>query len=337
MGLFDDNPQSPRMDQLIKLSVVIISWNTCDLLAKCLASVARDPVADCSEIIVVDNASQDGSGEMVRTQFLQVRLIQNSENVGFARANNQAIREASGQYILLLNPDTEVLDSAISALVRYLDQHPTVGAVGPKMLNTDGTIQNCFGTLPTVCAEVMGPYLLDEITKPWGRLGKHFWRTPINRGECLPVERVSFACTLVRREVLQELAGLDEAFLLYSEDYDFFKRMQQAGWQVLFCPSASVIHHWGASSRRRSEWAEVQLYRSKRQYYLKHHGPKAEMALRLGFAVRFAIKLVLLCVVSRFRTDGRSAVVQQERLLRELLQPLPDDTSRRTHRSIVEA
>ena len=153
------------------LSVIIVNWNTCDLLARCLQSVYDTAVDLGLEVFVVDNDSNDGSVDMVRNHFPRARLIENPENVGFARANNQAIRESTGRFVLLLNSDTEVQPGALAHLVRHLKDHPMAGAVGPRMLNPDRTLQNSYGKLPSVWDEIVGPYLADFLTKPWGRVG----------------------------------------------------------------------------------------------------------------------------------------------------------------------
>lgn len=339
------------------LSIIIVNWNTRDLLAGCLESVARDQesgvrgqasgvgsqvsgvrrqgsenlttdpclltpdIDPCptalrtfgvtTEVFVVDNASTDGSAEMVREQFPWVTLIENTENVGFARANNQALHQATGHYLLLLNSDTEVRSGALATLVAELEAHPEAGAAGPRVLNPDGSPQNSYGRLPTVLDELLGPYWADFATKPWGALGRQLWRKRSAAGEPFPVDRVSFACTLIRRAALEQVGLLDESFEFYSEDYDWFKRLKDAGWQALYCPRAEIVHHWGASSRQRSEWALRQLYRSKRRYFAKHHGARTEQILRLGLACRFAAKIGLVLASYPLR---RAEALRQARL-----------------------
>lgn len=276
------------------LSIVIVNWNTCDLLAKCLESVDTEiqlfPLGKV-ETLLVDNASTDGSAELVKKRFPWVQLLANSENVGFARANNQAMRVATGRHLLLLNSDTEIFPGALRTLADSLERHPRAGAVGPQVFNPDGTLQNSYGKLPTVLDELLGPYWADFLTKPWGKLGRLLWGYRISANMPNVVDRVSFACTLVRRTSLDQVGLLDESFEFYSEDYDLFKRLKDDGWVVMFCPQAQIMHHWGASSGQRSTWALRQLYRSKRRYFAKHDGPRMERVLRVGLALRFAAKV----------------------------------------------
>lgn len=242
---------------------------------------------------------------MVRQRFPWVQLLENSANVGFACANNQAIRLATGRYLLLLNSDTEVLPGALPALIDALEAHPQAGAAGPQVLNPDGTLQNCYGSLPSVASEIAGPYALDFLTKPWGKLGGRVRLAAVAEDACQVVDRVSFACTLIRREALDQVGLLDERYQFYSEDYDWFLRLRNAGWQTIFCPRARIMHHWGASSSQRSEWSLRQLYRSKRLYFAKHHGASAEGVLRVGLLGRFALKWLVGAV--KFPLDRQSS------------------------------
>lgn len=305
------------------LSVIIVNWNTRDLLAQCLASVFGNPPASEFEVIVVDNASSDCSTDMVRERFPQVILIENGENVGFSRANNQALRRALevGSHILFLNSDTLLRSGAIDILLRVMEEQPHVGAVGPKMLNPDGTIQNSYGSLPSVLEEIIGPYIRDEFIRPWGRIGRYL-PNPYDR-DCQIVKRVSFACTLVRDKVVRQVGFLDESFAFYSEDYDFFKRLADAHWDVLYCPEAEVTHYWGASSSKRNNWALRQLYRSKRIYFEKHHGKRVRQILDLGLKFRFSTKLALTTTHRLLHTKSADEKVNTQRMLLKDLQKDP--------------
>ena len=263
---------------------------------------------------------------MVYSRFPQVQLIANRENVGFAQANNQAIALSSGRYVLLLNSDTEVQPSALHLLIEALDDRPRAGAAGPKMLNPDGTFQNSYGALPSVLAEIIGPYLFDFITKPWGRLGHRWTSQALKDKDCIKTDRVSFACTLIRKDALNQIGVLDEIYVFYSEDYDWFKRLKDAGWEVIFCPQPQVKHIWGASSRQKSEWSLRQLYTSKRQYYAKHHGRMAETALRAGLIARFTLRIAWALSTYPLHCE-RSA--QQAQLYYRLIQSMCTPFERR--------
>lgn len=311
-------PRSHALD----LSIIIVNWNTRDLLADCLQSV-YDTVHDLTfEVFVVDNASSDGSAAMVRERFPDVRLIENAENVGFARANNQAIAQSQGEYVLLLNSDTVLLPGAVHGLIEYLQGQSGIGAVGPTMLNPDGTLQNSYGRLPALLDEILGPYLLDSFTKPWGAHRWHSAETYSSSASPKVVDRVSFACVLICRETLIDVGTLDESYWLYSEDYDWFLRVKRAGWRVVHIPSASVVHHWGGSSQHRPLWASCMLYRAKLIYFRKHYGSVSEFVLRLGLSARFAVKTLLqLLGMLRKRHGGSSSPCQYWDLLKDLWGP----------------
>lgn len=307
-------------------SIVIVNWNTCELLRRCLIAVCtaiQMLQSNATETIVVDNASTDGSTDMLMMYFPWVKVIKNQDNVGFARANNQVLHQSSGKYILLLNSDTELMPTALCTLVAILETHPRAGASGPLVFNPDGTLQNSFGALPTVLDEIVGPYWADYFIKPWGGIGNQLWSRQLVANVPRVADRVSFACTLIRRTALDEVGLLDEDFEFYSEDYDWFKRLKAAGWSALFCPQAEIIHHWGASSRQRSEWSLRQLYRSKRRYFVKHNGVLTERVLRFGLSLRFATKLAVALILYPLHTTTMQQQVRlNSRLLKDMFNPL---------------
>ncbi len=299
----------------IDISVIIVNWNTRDLLSCCLSSLEQNINRLSNthfETFVIDNASSDGSVKLVGKHFSWVVLIENYSNVGFAAANNQGLRLARGKHILFLNSDTELMPDAIGLLLESFDLYQQAGAIGPTILNSDGTIQNSYGKLPNLFDELAGPYLFDFFTKPWGRFGQYKHRSPAS---CRTVDRVSFACTMTRRTAQQDVGELDERFIFYSEDYDWFKRMQETGWSVMFCPAAHVKHHWGASSSMRSEWADSQLFRSKRLYFRKHFGNRTEHLLRIGLWLRFFAKLMIASLIYPLRPRWAKSQVRRNNLL----------------------
>ncbi|MHB1295235.1 MAG: glycosyltransferase family 2 protein [Anaerolineae bacterium] len=257
------------------LSIAIVNWNTRVLLADCLRSVQRCADALAVETFVVDNASTDGSAAMVRETFPEVRLIANSDNVGFARANNQAIRQITGRHVMLLNSDTEVHAGALAALVRFLDDHPDAGGAGPFLENADGSLQ------PS-CHPVLTP-------------GREFWRLcflegllpratyPMRRwpeGQARQVEVIKGACLVLRREALDQVGLLDERYFMYSEEMDLCYRLTQAGWDLYWVPEARVTHFGGASTRQASEAMYLELYRSKVQFLRKFSGERGAARLK---------------------------------------------------------
>lgn len=259
------------MSQPPDLSVVIVNWNARHLLAQCLASVYAYPPEGEFEVFVVDNASSDGSADMVRREFPQVRLIQNTENVGFARANNQAMRTSRGRYVLLLNSDTIVQPGALDSMVCFADQHPEAGVVGGRLLNADESLQPSWAQFPTFWSEL---------------LGRNFRkRQPMTDHLTYEVDWVGGACLLARRKAIEVVGLLDEDFFMYSEETDWCFRMVRNGWKVYYLPSAEVIHFGGGSSQRASDEMLVQLYQSKLRFFHKHYGPFRKELLRASLII----------------------------------------------------
>lgn len=264
------------------LSIVIVNWNTRDLLAQCLRSV-YDTAGDLAlEVFVVDNASSDGSADMVRREFPQVKLIENAENVGFARANNQAIRLSSGRYVLLLNSDAVIMTRAIQAMVSFMDEHDDVGLVGPELLDSSGRSQLSWAAFPTVLSELLGYH--SRARKPL--------RAGANQDLSLTayeVDWVAGACLLVRMETVKEVGLMDERFFLYSEETDWCHRIRASGWGVVFLPEAKVVHLEGRSSAQLSDEGLLLLYSSKILYARKYFGKLGSIFLKLGLLLRLLV------------------------------------------------
>lgn len=272
------------------LSIIIISWNTKDLLARCLESVQTegggDRGAGAIETFVVDNASIDGSTEMVAGRFPSVRLIANRENVGFARANNQALSQATGDAILLLNPDAVLHPGALAALLDFLASHPQAAAVGPRLLNADGSLQPSCHPMLTPEREFWRLIFLDRLL-PRATYPIHRWDAVTPRR----VEAIKGACLLLRRQALHQVGWLDDAYFMYTEEVDLCYRLSQAGWELWYEPAAVVTHFGGASAGQMPDEMVMQLYRSKVHFYRKFGGEaraqRFKMLVRLAYWPRF--------------------------------------------------
>lgn len=245
------------------LSIVIVSYNVRDLLKACLNSISRGGVAE-PEVWVVDNASTDGSVEMIRQCFPTVNLILNHENAGFPKANNQAILRCSGSFVLLLNPDTVVKADAFNILIKYLERHPETGLVGPKLLNADGSHQ--YSVMPFL--RPMEIILETFFLHGWYRRSRDH-RVLDNRTP-RPVDALSGAAILVRREVFDRIGLLDEK-LFWTEDMEFCFRAHQAGIGVAYLPEAEIIHHSGASGRKNQRVMVSNQVLSKIRYFSRNH------------------------------------------------------------------
>lgn len=298
------------------LSIILVNWNTREFLALCLASLEDVAEADDLgklEVFVVDNASQDGSVEMLRERFSWVRLIINRENVGFARANNQAIVRSQGEHILLLNTDTEVYPGALKALINYMYAHERVGAVGPMLLNPDGSLQPSAQPMLTPEREFWRLLFLDRAARK-ATYAMEKWDSRIPH----QVEILKGACLLLRREALKEVGLLDESYFMYTEEVDLCYRLAKAGWQLWWVPEARIIHFGGASSRQVAEEMYLELYRSKTLFYRKFGGNRRAKRFKWWVSLAYVPRFVLMMVYARFNPSVASRAHTYQRLLVEL-------------------
>ena len=252
------------------LSIIIVNWNTCDLLRDCLSSLLDDPQPGY-ELIVVDNGSSDDSACMIRHEFPAIQLIENGQNDGYARANNLGIRSSRGRYLLLLNSDTLVPAGALPRLIDFMEQHPEAGACGPRLVRADGKPQSyAFGGDPT-----LGYLLRRGVSQLLLRRPLHDWAM----GATLPVDWVSGACLLARRAAVEQAGLLDERFFMYFEDNDWCLRIRKAGWNVYYCPAAEIMH-LGGQSLARNPQAQHAYYQSLAYFYAKHYSSPARWLLK---------------------------------------------------------
>jgi GT2 family glycosyltransferase len=231
------------------------------------------------EIIVVDNGSTDGSVDMLEARFPYVKLIRSNENLGFAKANNVAIRESQGRYIALVNPDVQVLPGCLDALADFLDQHPDVGNVGPRVFNPDMTQQSTCRRFPNLWNNFCSATALATAFKN-SRIfaGEHMWFFRHDR--TLPVDVLVGCFWMARREAFEAAGLLDEDFFVYGEDVDWCRRCWNAGWQVVFFPGAQAIHARGGASAAQPVSSAVVQQKSILHYWSKHHGSLGVLGIR---------------------------------------------------------
>jgi N-acetylglucosaminyl-diphospho-decaprenol L-rhamnosyltransferase len=280
--------QSLEQNHVIWLSIIIVSWNTRELLLQCLSSLSDYLPSLSAETIVVDNASTDGSAQAVEEQFPWVHLITNQENVGFSRANNQAINQSGGHYILLLNPDTEVYPGSLETLVNYLNEHPAVGAVGARILNPDGSLQDSCYPAPSLSRELWRLLHLDAIV-PYGTYHMSSWHSETPR----KVDTLLGACLLLRRDALVNIGLLDEEYFFTGEEIDLCHRLGRAGWHIHWVPQARVVHYGGQSSKQVAEKSFLFLYGGKILYFRKQHGTLTAALYKLILLVSTLLRLLL--------------------------------------------
>ena len=289
----------------MRLSIVIVSYNTKELLRECLTSIERTGT-NALELFVVDNASSDGSPEMVRRDFPGVKVISNSRNVGFAPANNQALRQCTGKFIMLLNSDTIMLEGTIEKIIAFMEQHPDAGVVGCKLLNTDGSLQPSATSFPNVIKDTIGIALKGNVLKNnpvtrtiISRVGKIMGMSASRFDEHLQTKETDYprgACFTIRREALDDVGLLDEEYFFTGEEMDWCYRAKQKGWKVYYYPDAAVIHHDHGATKQMMGKVFVQTRKSALRFYQKHYSPvKTEL-------MKFLVSLVLIwkCVFISF-------------------------------------
>jgi N-acetylglucosaminyl-diphospho-decaprenol L-rhamnosyltransferase len=298
----------------MNLSIIIVSWNVRELLAKCLQSVYRSLESSTlsAEVWVVDNASADGSPEMVRRRFSQAQLVANSDNIGFAAANNQALRATSGRYALLLNPDTELRAGALQTLVDFLQTKPAAGMVGPKLVYGDGTFQHSAFQFPSLLQVLfdfypLHPRLLNS------RLNGRYPRALYAAGWPFAIDHPLGACMMVRRQTLDEVGALDEGFFMYCEEIDWAMRMRRAGWDIYCVPAAEVVHYAGQSTQQFRDEMFVALWRSRFRLFSKHYG-----ALH-NWAARRIVRLGLWREQGKARRDREAGRLSEDACRRRMM------------------
>jgi hypothetical protein len=296
---------------ITEVSVVVVNWNTQDILCDCLRSIYEQGGEIDLEVIVIDNASTDGSVEMVKKDFPQVTLIENSKNRGFAAANNQGIAISKGRYVLLLNSDTVVLDNAIAKTVAFADSHPKAAIVGCRVLNPDQTLQpTCFMFPSILNMLLLSSYLykLFPRSKFFGREQMTWW----DRNDIKEVDVVTGCFMLIRQKAIQQVGTMDEQFFMYGEETDWCYRFKQAGWKILFTPCAEIIHLGGQSAQKRATTMVVQLRKSILQFMKKHHGPLVYRTACLLIILFLAVRLPIWSVIAFFqRAQSSEAAIKK--------------------------
>ena len=277
------------------LSIVIVNWNVRDLLRRCLKSIYGSNGAHGAltvETIVVDNASTDGSAEMVSQAFPQVTLIANADNRGFTGGNNQGIAISQGRYVLLLNPDTEVMGNALARMIAYADANPEIGALGPMLLNPDGSVQSSRRRFPIPATAFIESTVLQNWF-PHHRLLRDYYVLDKPDDVIARVDWVDGACLLARREALEQIGLLDDGYFMYSEELDWCRRAKAAGWEVVYYPPARIVHYRGQSSEQVKAFQLVRFNRSKIRYFHKYHGAFLAALLRAFLLMNYTYQLCL--------------------------------------------
>ena len=274
---------------MIDVSIIVVAWNVRELLHNCLKSVYGQTKGINFEVIYVDNASNDGSVEMVTKEFPEVRVIKNTENEGFIKANNQGIKIAKGRYVLLLNSDTVVLDNAIAKTVTFADAHPQTAVVGCRILNQDGTLQRSCFMSHSILNFFLSATCLHKIF-PMSRFFGREWMTWWDFNDVREVEVIKGCYALVQKEAIEQVGFMDDLYFVYGDDTDWCYRFRKNGWKILFTPDAKIIHYGGQTTKQMTSQFLFQLFGSKLIFMKLHRNrfkfPLACFLVALFFFLR---------------------------------------------------
>jgi GT2 family glycosyltransferase len=293
------------------LSIIIINWNTQAMLRDCLNTVMAGLDGLTADVMVVDNVSSDGSADMVTAEFPSVHLIRNAKNMGFAAANNQALRIATGRHVMLLNSDTLVHGDVLPRTVAYLDTHPHVGVMGPRILNSDGTTQVSATAFPS-----LGMLRLQTLGLTRFARFDRYRMTNWDRRDEREVEVISGCAMLIRKSAMEQVGLLDDDFFFYGEETDWCRRFAAAGWAVVYAPVGEITHFGGGSVRSLNHRRDVMLTEGTIRLHRKHYGLKGGIACFALLAAFNASRAVLWSGLSLVR---RPAAADHARRFRAVL------------------
>jgi GT2 family glycosyltransferase len=297
----------------MKLSVVIICWNDLRVIRDCLRSIYEGTHATDFEVIISDNGSVDDSIEFVRKHYPQVRVVENQQNLGFARGNNAGICASRGEYVLILNPDTIIHDGALDKLIEFADRHPEAGAFGCRVLNPDGTYQVSARLFPTIWRYWVSALGLSKLSSLFVYEKYPRWRGETERS----VDWQSGCCVMFRADLLKNLGGFDEQFFYHFEEVDLCRRVWNAGRPILFTPEAVITHLGGQSVGRFPVRFEVEKHRSRYRYFYKHFGARAARSCRRLSIAKIRVRQICYSLLNKIRPD--ETIQRRLEMYREVL------------------
>jgi hypothetical protein len=295
------------------VSIIIVSWNTKALLQQCLQSVYETAAKRTFEVLVVDNASSDGSPEMVKKEFPHVKLICTGDNLGFAKANNIGIKKSNGRYVCLVNSDIVILDGCIDKMCSYMDRRPSIGILGPRILNPDLTLQPSCKGFPSHWNTFCHALALDTMfprSRLFGGFLMKFWPHDAIQS----VDIIVGCFWMVRREALNDVSLFDEKFFMFWEDIDLCKRLWIAGWEVVFFPYAESVHHGGASYATAPIQSQITRLCSSAQYFKKYHSRYSQICFLLILFLHQMNRIIGYAFISLFfRSKRKEAILKIKR------------------------
>jgi len=290
----------------LDLTVGIINWNTRNLLEECLNSIFEVESSNSFNVVVVDNDSTDGSPEMVKEKFPQVTLKENSRNVGYAVAANQIIKQSNTPYLFLLNSDTKLVSASFEEMVGFMNMHPSVGVVGPLVLNSDGTIQYSCRNFPSFIDATIHAFL--GMLVPSNPYSGRYKMMECNRQSEQKVDWVSGAAMFLRKKAIESIKGFDEGYYMYVEDMDLCYRLQLSGWDAYYLPQVEIYHHIGQSSQQRSTKMIIEHQKSIYRFYSKLYENKPWHYLQFLIAIGLFFRAILLILFNKLKGKKLKAV-----------------------------
>lgn len=310
-----DITRTPASATTTKVSAVIVVWNAMKYVVECLESLASCCADSCTEVIVVDNASSDGTPELIESRFPWVKLVRNHDNLGFAKANNIGIAMASGQYLCLVNSDVKFVHDCFTPMVAYMDGHPDVAMLGPKMLGPDGTVARSTMRFPTLWNSFCRALGLDSVFKR-SRTFAGQLMSDFSHDRTADAQVLNGWFWMVRRSALDRVGLLDERFFMYGEDIDWCYRFHRAGHRIVFFAGAEAIHYGGASSSSAPVRFYVEMQRANLQYWRKHHGFPAQLGYIFFSKLHHALRIAgysILYLVRPSRREESGAKIRRSR------------------------
>jgi hypothetical protein len=293
------------------VSVIVVNYKSYAELDACLASLRPRGDEVLQEILVVDNASTASLLRSLAGSHPGVRFLPQSENLGFAAGTNEGVRHAGGAFFLLVNPDSVVVGEAVATLANYLNSHPDVAIVGPRVYDSDGTVQRSARSFPSPLTALFGRTSLMTRVWPGNPISRRNLPADDRTTEPLEVDWVAGSCLMVRADAFRSVGGFDERFFLYWEDADLCLRLRSVGWRIVHLPSAAVVHQAGRSSRHAAARSIIAFHRSALRYCVKHaRGPGRYPLLAVaavGLGARMVVKLLLASVRARAGTEATGA------------------------------
>jgi GT2 family glycosyltransferase len=298
------------MDEFVDISIIIVNWNTKELLLECVSSIKQDANNYKVEIIVVDNASKDGSPQALKDLHPDLKLIQNKENLGFAKANNIGIKLSSGKYICIVNSDVELRKDCLATMYNYMNKHPQIAVLGPKVYYPDMSSQVSCTNFPTIWNNFCEASGLQRIF-PHSKIFSGEYMNYYHHNAILNVDSLVGCFLMVRRNVIDQVGLLDERFFIYSEEVDWCKRFRNAGWDIIFLPDASVIHHDASSSSKYPLRFSAELLKSKIKYWKKHRSMLTVIIFLMIIVMNSGVRLILGSILYIIKPSKRVEITKK--------------------------